>query len=327
MSLPRRSIQLTKILEALSREEWRVIGDTDRVVTHPAAIDQADSPEVIGFVGTAQIEPLKKIQDTKAGVILCSRNLPVSSDQFPDKTLILVDNPRLSFIRILRTFFVTPPSWGIHPTALIDSGAVIHPNVYIGPYCVVGKSDIGEGTVLHGHIFVYDNCIIGRNVVIFPGCVIGAEGFGFERNEKGELEKFAHFGRLIIEDNVEIQALTNVDKGTLGDTVIAEGTKIDTGCHIGHNVHLGKHCVVAAHTMIGGGVVVEDYSWIAPCACFRNRVRVGARSMVGTGALVTKDVPEGIVVMGAPARPANEFRQILAAMQKMVSSASESIKA
>lgn len=316
MSLQRRRIQLSKILEALPSER-RAIGETNRTVTHPAAINLAASSDAIVFVGATQKEPLRRIRDSRAGVIVCSQDLTISPDKFPDKTLILVNNPRLSFIRILHSFFVAPPYWEIHPTAVIDSDAIIHPNVYIGPYCVVGKSEIDEGTILHGYVCVYDNCIIGRNVVIYAGCVIGAEGFGFERDEKGILIKFPHFGRLIIEDNVEIQGLTNVDKGTLGDTVIGEGTKIDTGCHIGHNVHLGKHCVVAAHTMIGGGVMVEDHAYIAPCACFRNRIRVGARSMVGTGALVTKDIPEGVVVMGAPARPANEYKQILGEMKRM----------
>lgn len=321
--MQKRFVKLAEILRTLPTA--RVIGETDRTVTHPAAIHQAAGPDAISFVGATQnidvsagpsrTELIEKIRDTKAGVVICHRNLAASLGDLPGKTLILVDNPRLSFIRILQAFFaMRPPPWGIHPTAVIDSDAVVYPRVRIGPYCVVGKSEIREGTVLHGHVFVYDGCVIGRNVKIYPGCIIGAPGFGAERDEMGAMVKFPQLGGLVIEDDVEIQGLTNVDRGTLGDMVIGEGTKIDTGCHVGHNTTIGKHCFIAAHVMTGGRVDIGDYAHIAPCACFLNGLRIGARAVVGTGALVTKDVPEGAVVMGSPARPADEYKRILKGM-------------
>jgi len=299
------------------------MGEKDRVVTYPAAINDADGPEAICFAGATKsmagahkIDALVKIRETKAGVIITSKDVAVSSDDFTSKTLILVDNPRLAYARVLRALFARPPNWGIHPTAVINDQADIHPNVYIGPYTVVGKSKIGEGTIIHGQVFIYDNCTIGRNVVIYPGCIIGAEGFGFERNEQGEMEKFPQLGGLIIEDNVEIQGLCNLDKGTLGETVIGEGTKIDTASHIGHNTLLGKHCLVAAHTMIGAGIHVGDFSWISPSSAIRNRVKIGTRSQVGIGAVVVKDVPPDTLVMGVPAQPADEFKRFLKKMKE-----------
>jgi len=181
---------------------------------------------------------------------------------------------------------------------------------------VIGKSSIGKGSIIHGHVFIYDNCTIGKNVEIFAGCVIGGKGFGFERNKNGELENFPQLGGLIIEDNVEIQGLCNVEVGTLADTVIGQGTKIDSCCHIGHNCRIGKHCVITAHTMFGAGIEVADYAWISPSAVLRNRIKIGERSQIVTGAVVVKDVLPGELVMGVPARPEKEFKRFLKKMKE-----------
>jgi UDP-3-O-[3-hydroxymyristoyl] glucosamine N-acyltransferase len=212
---------------------------------------------------------------------------------------------------VLRAFFEEKPKWGIHPTVLIDPDADIHEQVSIGPYTVIGKSCIGKGTQIHGNVFIYDNCNIGKNVVIYAGCVIGGKGFGFERNLTGELEKFPQLGGLVIEDDVEIQGLTNIEVGTLDSTIIGKGSKIDNYCHIGHNVRIGRHCVITAHSMLAAGVKIGDYAWISPSSAIRNRVKVGKRAQVGIGSVVVKDVGEDSLVMGVPARPADEFKRML----------------
>ncbi len=311
-------ISVKDLISAFPDQRLQVIGASDRGITHVAPIHEAESAEALSWVkGDSPLEASNKIRKSRAGVIACSRKLYFSESDFPDKTLVLVDNPRLFFAAVLRVFLVEKPKPQIHTTAIIHPEADIHPNVYIGPYTVIGRSKIDEGTVIHGHVFVYDNCIIGKNVTIFAMCTVGAEGFGFERTPDGKLEKFPHVGRLIIEDDVEIQAQCNLDLGTLGDTVIGEGTKIDTGCHLGHNSKIGKNCVIAAHTMVGARVIVDDYAWIAPQTTFQSDVSLGKHSFVGTASLLTKDVPPGLTVAGSPARPLAEYKALLKAWRKL----------
>lgn len=148
--------------------------------------------------------------------------------------------------------------------------------------------------------------------------MIGADGFGYQRNESGELEKFPHLGGVVIEDNVEIGSNTCIDRGTLGDTIIREGSKIDNLVHIAHNVIVGRHAIVIAHSMVGGSVRIGDYAWVSPSACLRDVISIGDRSTVGLGAVVVKDVPDGGTVMGTPARPAEEYKAYLKALEKIM---------
>src|SRR5690606_230154 len=124
-----------------------------------------------------------------------------------------------------------------------------------------------------------------RNVTINAGTVIGAEGFGYQRNENGEFEKFPHIGGVIINDNVDVGSNTSIDRGALGNTIIGEGAKIDNLVHIAHNVKVGKHAAVIAHAMIGGSSVIGDYSWVAPNSAIRDQISIGNRVTVGLGAV------------------------------------------
>jgi len=169
---------------------------------------------------------------------------------------------------------------------------------------------IGAGSVIHSGVHMYDGVRIGRNVMIHSGCVIGSDGFGFERNEAGKWVKFPHIGGVVIEDDVEICALTHVARGALWDTVIGQGTKIDAQCHIGHNVIIGQDCVICAQAMVGCSSVGHGV-WIAPGAILRNKIHIGNGALVGMGSVVTRDVPDKMTVMGVPARLADEQRRLL----------------
>ena len=145
-----------------------------------------------------------------------------------------------------------------------------------------------------------------------------SNGFGYSRNEEFEFEKFPHVGGVIIEDNVEIGANTCIDRGALGNTVIKTGTKIDNLVHIGHNCVIGKHCAIIANSMLGGSVVIKDYSWIAPSASILNQLSIGEKVTIGLGSVVNKSVPDGETWMGVPAKPLKEFADIQKAMKKLI---------
>jgi UDP-3-O-[3-hydroxymyristoyl] glucosamine N-acyltransferase len=122
---------------------------------------------------------------------------------------------------------------------------------------------------------------------------------------------------VLIEDGVEIGSNTSIDRGTLGDTILRQGARIDNQVHIAHNVIVGRHAAVIANAMIGGSTTIGDGAWIAPSACVRDGLKIGSNALVGLAALVVKDVPDGATVMGAPARPADEQKRLLAAAAKL----------
>ncbi len=161
-----------------------------------------------------------------------------------------------------------------------------------------------------GNNVILDKTIIGNNVVINPGTVIGSEGFGYQRREDKKLEKFPHFGGVIIEDDVEIGSNTSIDRGTLKNTIIRKGSKIDNLVHIAHNVEIGEYCLIIANSMIGGSAKIKKYSWVAPSASILNGIEIGENSTIGMGAVVVKSVPNNQTWAGVPARPLEEFIRI-----------------
>lgn len=281
----------------------------DRFFTNINTIQDADVKSLV-WLDSRKKDRNELARKTKAKIIITDKN--VDTGKLSDKKIfVIVKNPKLAFIKIASKLFSRKITYGIHSTATISDEAVIHKDVYIGPNTVVGKCKIEKGALIYGNSFLYDNVLIGENSIIHAGCIIGADGYGYARNEKKEFEKFPHFGGVIIEKNVEVGANTCIDRGTLGNTVIKEGAKIDNLVHIAHNVIVGKHSAVIANSMIGGSTVIGDYSWIAPSASLMNKVAISDNVTVGMGAVVTKDIPDGETWTGSPARPLNEFLDFL----------------
>lgn len=251
-------------------------------------------------------EAINILQETNASIILCHEDVLKYDIKLQNKLLIAVDNPRLWFIRCIQKFFPPIEKKGIHPTASIGENCKIGDEVYIGAYVCIGDNvKIGNRSKIYSGIHIYDNVSIGNHVVINSGCIIGAEGFGYERNENKIPEKFPHMESVRIENFVEIGANTCIDRGTLDDTLIGEGTKIDNLVHIGHNAKIGKHCIITAQCMIGRSII-GDYSYIAPCSCLRPGKNIGKESFIGLGAVVTKDVEDYDIVYGVPAKSKKE---------------------
>lgn len=291
-----------------------VYGSTDATFNCPQSIDVA-GPNSITFCKKTDETGLARISASKAAVIICG-----DIDRLPHTaTLIATSDPRKAFIKVVGQLFKPRLKTGVHPSAVIDSGAEIDPTAFIGPGAVIGKCSIGAATQIHANVTLYDGTRIGNNVTVLSGSSIGGDGFGFERGSDGVLERFIHLGGVLIEDDVEIGSNTSVDRGTLGDTLIRRGAKIDNQVHIAHNCDVGEDAVIIAQAMIGGSVRIGCRAWIAPGAVLMNGITIGADAVCGLGSVVTKSVGEKEVVLGNPARQLIEARALLSVQKKLIS--------
>ncbi len=218
---------------------------------------------------------------------------------------------------------------GRHPSAVIAPDAQVSGDAWVGPCCVVESGAIieagarlvanvsvglsvrvGAGSVLEPQVVLMYGTRVGRNCLLHSGCVLGCDGFGFLRSASG-IVKIPQIGNVVVEDEVEIGACTAIDRGTMGDTVIGYGTKIDNHVQIGHNVRIGRHCIICSMTGIGGSSVVEDGATVAVQVGITDHVRIGKGALLAGRAGATSDIPAGAVVSGFPARPHNEAKRAL----------------
>lgn len=262
-------------------------------------INEADENTLV-WLNPNRKDKKQLLEATRAKVIICSLDEAEHVDS--NKVYVHVKEPKLVYLRIVDAYFTQKPAYGIHESAVIHPEAKIHKNVYIGPLTYVGKAVIGENTLIMGSCHIMDQTQIGKDVMIQPGTVIGAEGFGYARNENGQLERFPHIGGVVIEDDVEIGANTCIDRGTLGNTLVRKGAKIDNLVHIAHNADVGENAAVIAHAMVAGSTKIGANSWIAPSSCLRDGIEIGRNATVGLAALVTKNIPDNEVWAGFPAR-------------------------
>jgi UDP-3-O-[3-hydroxymyristoyl] glucosamine N-acyltransferase len=256
---------------------------------------------------------------------------------------IIAPNPALAFNRVARALYpdslrapvvggiaISPDGAFIHPEALLEDGVSIAPGAVVAAGAKIGRGTrIGAGALIGPDVAVGRNCDIGAaatvlcsylgdNVLIGPGARIGHDGFGHVPGPGG-LEKVPQLGRVIVQNSVEIGANTCIDRGSLDDTVIGEGTKIDNLVQIAHNVRIGRNCAIAAHTGISGSCVLGDNVMIGGGAGLADHVTVGAGAMVAAAAGVMTDIPPGARYVGAPAKPAKEFFREVATLRALSS--------
>ena len=234
-------------------------------------------------------------------------------------TLILVDSPRKAFVTVLDKFFNKRMNIGVSEHALIDSSSEIDPSVTIMAGAVIGpNTKIGARTVISENCVIKEKTFIGKNCFLAPGVCIGNRGFGYERDVSGRLIHFSHHGGVKIGSNVEIGANTVVDRGTLGDTTIENGVKIDNLCHIGHNAIIKRDSVIIAMTQIGGSSITGPRAWLAPSVTTMNGIEVGRDTTVGLGSVVVKPVKENTTVVGNPAQPIEKFLENKKNIEKLL---------
>ena len=218
--------------------------------------------------------------------------------------VIACNRPKLAFIHALNAFFsdlalTTWPKPGEYPVSV---DAQVAENVTMTAGVVIGSGTVIESDVVIGPNTVIANCTVKRGVRLGSNCTIGLPGFGFEKDETGRYWRFPHLGRVIIEEDVEIGSSTCIDRGSIGNTVIGRGAKIDNLVHIAHNVVVGPNSLVIANSMIGGSATIEENVWVAPSVSVMNQISIGKSAILGMGAVVLKDVEESAVMVGNPAK-------------------------
>jgi UDP-3-O-[3-hydroxymyristoyl] glucosamine N-acyltransferase len=216
----------------------------------------------------------------------------------------------------------------VHPSARIADGVTVDPGAVIGPYAEIGPgSAVGALTVIGAKVRIGRDCSIGPNctithatigdrVVIHPGCHIGQDGFGYVPGAKGHL-KVPQVGSVLIHNDVEIGAATTIDRGAMRDTVIGEGTKIDNLVQIGHNVTIGRHCIIVAQSGISGSVTIDDFAMLGGAVGIAPHVKVGKGVRLAARSGLIHDIPPGQSWGGYPARPAKRWLRQVAMLDKM----------
>jgi UDP-3-O-[3-hydroxymyristoyl] glucosamine N-acyltransferase len=248
--------------------------------------------------------------DSAAGILLCRQAIA-------DRTCIIVEDPKLSFIQLLHEMFPVAHRPGIHPAASVDPSATIHPDAQIHAGVVVGPDcGVGANTVLFPGVVLYAGTTVGENCRIHAGTVLGSDGFSFHPTADGPV-KVPQVGTVIVEDNVEMGANCCVDRAFLGTTRVGPGSKLDNLVHVGHNSELGRHVIIAAQTGLGGGVRIDDGAILGGQVGVVEHVHIGAQARVGAQSGVGKAVAPKSEVLGTPALAADRMRRIYAALRHL----------
>ena len=274
------------------------------------------SADHLSYIGSDKYKEF--FHQSKASAMLVSKDFSVDRNE---KTLIHVENPAISFIEVVHLFHPQElPSEQIHSSAIISPTAKIGKNVHIAAHVVLEENvcigdgvricagvfigentTINNGTVIHPNVSIYHDVIIGKQCIIDSGSVIGADGFGLVK-DKNRYHKIPHIGRVILKDSVWIGPNCCIDRGTLSDTVIGEGSKLDNLIHIAHNVQIGKNCAIAGQVGIAGSSILEDNVSLAGQVGIIGHLVIGEGSTVAAKSAVFQSLDPGSFVSGVPAR-------------------------
>jgi len=304
------------LIDIATLVQGKIIGDENLFITALSPIDEIKPGSLIFADGKDNLE---QAEQSKAAAILVATHVEKTT-----KPLIQVADPFKAFMQLLQHFYpLIQPEPGVHPTAIIATDVSLGNNVSIGPYAVIEagsrigdnciiKSHVhvghhvrmGANTTIHAHVTIYDYSHLGDRVIIHASSVIGSDGFGYTP-ENGQHVKIPHVGRVIIENDVEIGASTIIDRATIGETIIGEGTKIDNLVQIAHSVKLGKHNILCAFTGIAGSTTSGDHVIFAAGVGVSDHVRIDDEVILGARAGVPpkKHLRKGLIYLGSPARP------------------------
>ncbi|MDQ3265496.1 MAG: UDP-3-O-(3-hydroxymyristoyl)glucosamine N-acyltransferase [Myxococcota bacterium] len=289
-------------------------------------------PSEISFYGNTRYR--KDYLATRASAVLVNQDAPARDGL----SLVRVPNPHLAFARLSALFHpVRPVSPGVrpgahvHPDAQVDPSAAVLPGAFVDRHATIGPravlhpgayvgedASVGEDSILYPNAVLREGCRIGARVIVHPCAVIGADGFGFAFDpEQPQHFKIPQAGVVRVEDDVEIGACTTIDRATLGETVIGQGTKIDNLVQLAHNVRVGPLALICAQAGVSGSTQIGTGAILAGQVGVVGHIRVGDLARVGAGSGVAHDVPDGATVSGAPAMDHKQWLKASAAYGQM----------
>jgi len=317
--------------EIAKHVKGKVVGDGAIQIIGVAALENVGQGHV---VFAQDLHYFREAEKTQAIAIIAPDNLTSA-----DKTVIQTDNPRHAFAQVMQLFYPQEqPASGIHPTAVIGENVKLGKEITIAPYVVIdddveigdkvrigagsviSKScKIGEKTQIAPNVTIYHRTQVGSGCILHAGCVIGADGFGFVQTDAGQQCKLPQCGHVQIGNNVEIGSNTCVDRGTLGATVISNGTKIDNQVQIGHNTMIGKNCIICSQAAIAGSCILKDNVILAGEVGISDHAVIESGAILGgrTGVASGKRLKGQTIYLGAPAKPVHDTMRILACIAKL----------
>lgn len=319
-------MKLREIADALG---CRLEGDGEMEIAGVAGMEHA-GPAQLTFLANPKYAP--KVKHTRAGAILVAERL-----KGIEIACLVSANPYLDFARALALFYQPPrPAPGIHPLAYVAPTAVLGENCSIGPFASVGERvRIGKNAVLHPHVVIYEGveigddflahshatvrefCRIGSRVVLQNSVVVGGDGFGFAKRADGTQYKIVQSGITVIEDDVEIQTLTSIDRATVGETRVKRGAKIDSLVQVGHACTVGEDNIVCAQTGLAGSTVLEKNVVLAGQVGSSGHLTVHEGAVVYAQSGIGGDVAAGACISGSPAFATNEWLRAVTAFPKL----------
>lgn len=319
-----KSIPLKAIAAYLNAD---LAGNEEEEITGMNGILEAAKGDITFL---ANVKYADKLPLCQASAIIVDKDVSV-----PGKNLVRVENPRLAFARLIRLMVPEKEESGrISESAFLSSSSrigertTVYPGVFIGDNAQIGSNTviypgvfigdnvtIGDNCKIFANVSVHYNCIVGNNVILNANCVIGSEGFGYERDGDRHF-KIPQVGGVVIEDDVEIGALCAIDRGTVKDTVIGKGTKLDNLVHVAHNCRLGENNLLLGHSGLAGTVKTGKNVYFAGLSGCLDHVSIADRVQVGSLSVVTGNIEEEGLYFGYPARPQAEWRRASAMFYK-----------
>lgn len=306
--------------------EGEIVGNPQTEVTGLSKIEEGKEG-TLSFLSNPKYEDF--IYSTQASICIVNDTFSPSKELPAALTLIKVPDAYACFAKLLEFYdTMRKEEPRIEQPSYVSESATVGEGVYLGAFSYIGRDCkvadnvaiypnvnigdnviIGEGTKIYAGATIYRDCVIGKNCTIHSGAVVGADGFGFAPNAKGEFDRIPQIGNVILEDNVDIGANTTVDRATMGSTVIRSGSKIDNLVQIGHNVEIGNNSAMAAQVGVAGSTKIGSNVMVGGQVGFAGHQKIGNRVMIAAQSGVAGDVKDGKTMMGSPAFESDEYKK------------------